>query len=217
MPRRRRSAIESESASGMRRMCLSSPSAALSPAALRTFSANTGPYSIQWPSPSMTGWVSLERTFSGCHSLRALMLSPPRMWLFHCAAILGRVPATIFRRCRTMRHASSGSDSDPETADEEIEHVGGAAVWKGVTGIVRRAFIDAHLDIPDVPAERFVVCSRADRLRAGHDDQGRALDAVQLVAPVVARHRQHEFPDISRVVLGGFVEKPLHEARIDLV
>ena len=44
---RRRSAIDSDSASGMRRMCLSSPSAALSPAALRTFSAKTGPYSIQ--------------------------------------------------------------------------------------------------------------------------------------------------------------------------
>src|SRR5271163_2584308 len=78
MPRRRRSATESDSASGMRRMCLSNPSAAWAPAALRICSANTGPYSIQWPSPSMIGWLSRDRTFSGWYSLWALMLSPPR-------------------------------------------------------------------------------------------------------------------------------------------
>ena len=37
------------------------------------------------------------------------------------------------------------------------------------------------------------------------------------VAPVVARHQQHEPADIGRVVLGGFVEKPFDEPRIDLV
>ena len=40
---------------------------------------------------------------------------------------------------------------------------------------------------------------------------------MEVVAPVVARHQQYEFADIGRVVLGGFVEKPLDEARIDLV
>src|SRR6516162_9148774 len=142
MPRRRRSSIDSESASGMRRMCLRSPSAALSPAALRTFSAKTGPYSIQWPSPSITGWVSPEWTFSGCHSLRALILSPPRMWLVHCAAILGQAPTTIFD--------SSGSRAEPEAATEEIQHVAGTAVGEGVADIVRRAVIDPHLDVSDV-------------------------------------------------------------------
>src|SRR5690348_5734680 len=128
----------------MRRCDLMNPSAALSPAALRIFSAKTGVYSIQWPSASMTGWVSPERTFSGCHSLRALMLSPPRMWLVHCAAILGRAPTTIFD--------CSGSDAEPEAAAEKIEDVAGAAVGKGVADIVRCPFIDPHFDVPDVPA-----------------------------------------------------------------
>src|SRR5260370_40511523 len=209
MPRRRRSAMERESASGMRRMCLSNPSAALSPAAFLTCSANTGPYSIQWPSPSMTGWVSPERTFSGCHSLRALMLSPPCMRSAHCAAILNGVPATI-SRCGT-------SDAEAEAAAEEIEHITGAPVGEGVADVVRRPFIDPHLDIPDLPAERLVIRGRADRLGAGHDDQRRALYAAQLIAPAVARHQQDELADIGRIVLGGLVEKPLDEPRIDLV
>src|SRR5439155_2265586 len=160
MPRRRRSATDNESTSGMRRMCRSSPSAALSPAALRTFSANTGPYSIQWPSPSMTGWVSPERTFSGCHSLRALMLSPPRMCSLHFAAILARVPAAISRCGRAICRAVDGSDAEAEAAAEEIEHVLGAAVGEGVADVMRGAFVDPHLDIPDVPAERLVIRGR---------------------------------------------------------
>src|SRR5215475_11324838 len=41
----------------------------------------------------MTGWVSPERTFSGCHSLRALIFSPPQMCSVHSAAILNLAPA----------------------------------------------------------------------------------------------------------------------------
>src|ERR1700722_1970299 len=134
MPRRRRSAIVSDSVSGMRRMCRSSPSAALSPAALRTFSAKTGPYSIQWPSPSMTGWVSPERTFSGCHSLRALMLSPSRS--------VGRIVLPFLTECQ-QRFGTL--DAQAKAAAEEIEHVAGTAVGEGVADVVRRTFVDPHL------------------------------------------------------------------------
>src|SRR5271169_2796390 len=193
MPRRRRSAIDSESASGMRRMCLSNPSAALSPAALRTFSAKTGPYSIQWPSPSMTGWVSPERTFSGCHSLRALMLSPSRS--------VGRIVRPFLTEYQ--QRFPDGSDTQPEAAAEKIEHVAGAAVGEGVADVVRGAFVDPHLDIADVPAERLVIRGRADRLGPRHEDQGGPPYSVQLIAPVVARHQQDEFADIGGIILRG--------------
>ena len=49
----------------MRRCAARNPSAALSPAALRICSAKTGVYSIQWPSPSMTGCESLAWICSG--------------------------------------------------------------------------------------------------------------------------------------------------------
>ena len=109
------------------------------------------------------------------------------------------------------------SDPKPEAAGEEIEHIGGAAVGKGVADIVRRAVIDPHLHVFDMAAERLVVGGRADRLGARDDDERRAANAVELVAPIVARHQQHELADIRRIVLGGLVEKPLDEARIDLV
>ena len=57
----------------------------------------------------------------------------------------------------------------PEAAAEEVEHVAGTAVGEGIANVVRRAFIDPHLDIPDVPSERLVICGRADRLGAGND------------------------------------------------
>src|SRR5205823_11359112 len=88
---------------------------------------------------------------------------------------------------------------------------------KSVANVVRRALVDSHFDIPDVPAKRLVIRGRANRLGTGHDNHGRARDAAKLATPVVARHQKYEFADISRVVLGGLVEKPLDEAGIHLV
>ena len=65
MPRALRSSIDSLSASGMRRCAARKPSAALSPASLRMRSANTGPYSTQWPSASRMGCLRLARTSEG--------------------------------------------------------------------------------------------------------------------------------------------------------
>ena len=110
-PSRRRAGAARRSTARVRResrRCdLINPSAALSPAALRIFSANTGVYSIQWPSASMTGWVSSARTFSGCHSLRALISSPPQMCSMHCAAILNGVPGVIPGRKPSARDQPS--------------------------------------------------------------------------------------------------------------
>src|SRR5215510_4602605 len=53
------------SASGPRRFDCKKPLAPRSPVTFRIFSAKTGPYSTQCPSPSMTGCVSPFRTSSG--------------------------------------------------------------------------------------------------------------------------------------------------------
>ena len=68
--------------------------------------------------------------------------------------------------------------AETEAAAEEIEHVAGAALEEGVADIVRRALIDPHPDIPDAAAKGLVIGCRADRLRARHDDQRRASDAI---------------------------------------
>jgi hypothetical protein len=60
--------------------------------------------------------------------------------------------------------------AEPEAAAEEIEDVSGATVGEGVADVVRRAFIDPHLDILDVMAERLVIRGRADRLGAPEGD-----------------------------------------------
>src|SRR5713226_3224696 len=49
----------------MKRCWARKPSSPLSPTTLRIFSAKTGVYSIQCPSPSMTGCESLARICSG--------------------------------------------------------------------------------------------------------------------------------------------------------
>ncbi len=67
---------------------------------------------------------------------------------------------------------------ETEAAAEEIEHVAGAALGEDVAEIARRTLIDPHPDIPDAAAKGLVIGCRADRLRARHDDQRRASDAI---------------------------------------
>src|SRR5262252_7984843 len=119
---------------------------------------------------------------------RAHALSSTQV-IAHCAAISGQVPAQDCLSRGAMRAGINRSDTKPEAAAEKIEHVAGAAIREGVADVVRRALIDPHLDIRDVLLERLVIGGRADGLGAGYDDEGRALDPVQLVAPVVARHQ----------------------------
>src|ERR1051325_3026328 len=73
VPRALRSSVVISRASGMRRCEARNPFAPRSPTAFRIFSAKTGVYSTQWPSPSMTGCDSFERICSGLAC--ALMMS----------------------------------------------------------------------------------------------------------------------------------------------
>src|SRR5438270_4078563 len=60
-----RCSVVISSASGMRRCDCRNPLAPRSPTAFLIFSAKTGVYSTQWPSPSMTGCESFDRICSG--------------------------------------------------------------------------------------------------------------------------------------------------------
>src|SRR4029077_1338723 len=86
-------------------------------------------------------------------------------------------------------------------AAEEFVDIAGAAVGDRVADVVRQAVIDPEFDVAQL-AERLVIGHRADGLAAGNDDERRAGDPLHLVLPVVARHQQHEFGNIGRVVLG---------------
>src|SRR5215472_542319 len=196
MPRRRRSAIESDNASGIRRMCLSNPSAALSPAAFLTCSANTGPYSIQWPSPSMTGWVSWERTFSGCHSLCALMLSPPPKW------------SGILRLSLSKRQRRLPCEDEPCVSRSQDFHLGGTEVTESLRGAEGRSNLRAILR-----------SSQRDRFGAPRNDARRGRNTMQVdyvivgagSAGCVLANRLSEDPG-TRVVLleaGGRDWNPL--------
>ncbi len=61
--RRRRSGKVILSEFGTRWLASSKASTAASPPMRRNSSRITGPYSIQCPSASMTGWLKLERSF----------------------------------------------------------------------------------------------------------------------------------------------------------
>src|SRR5262249_3793603 len=74
------------SASGPRRCDCKKPLAPRSPVTFRIFSAKTGPYSTQCPSPSMTGCVSPLRISSGVWC--ALIWPSPR-----CEVCFGRAYA----------------------------------------------------------------------------------------------------------------------------
>src|SRR5207248_1564572 len=63
--RRRRSSTDIASTARVPPPTACQPRTALSPPILRSCSVNTGPYSIQWPSASMTGWSRRDLICAG--------------------------------------------------------------------------------------------------------------------------------------------------------
>src|SRR5437867_7655059 len=77
MPTRRcrRSGTDIRSALGTRSVAVARASTAASPPMRRNSSRMTGPYSSQWPSASMIGWLRRERSFRAYTTLRLHVIS----------------------------------------------------------------------------------------------------------------------------------------------
>jgi S-formylglutathione hydrolase len=130
------------------------------------FSPIVAPSQVPWGQKAFEGYLGADRAAWRKHDAVALIGDGARI----------RDILIIERRCTNPVNLGQTPQSDPETeaAAEEIEHVAGAAVGEGVADVVWGAFIDPHLDVFDAPAERLVIRGRADRLSAGHHDQGGA-------------------------------------------
>src|SRR5882672_1361154 len=93
------------------------------------------------------------------------------------------------------------SGGHAEAPTQECDHVGDATVRYRIANIVRHAFVSDGLDVRYAVDHDVVILDRAHGLAARDDQQGRAFDPRQPLAPFLLAHVADEAADPGGIVL----------------
>src|SRR5437879_1570634 len=132
--RRRRSGSDIFSALGTRWLASAKASAAASPPMRRNSSRMTGAYSSQWPSASMTGWFSRERSVRASVAPLLDMATPP-----------GNVRSGLLDRAEPERVGTDRPHEGPELF--ELHRLGPAALQDSRAALVGREVQQAGQEV----------------------------------------------------------------------